>query len=380
MEETTHRRVEAPGRERQAAGARPDPAGPGHDVFVSYSTDDKPVADAIVSRLEQAGVRCWVAPRDVIPGMVWGEAIVRAIESSRLMIVVISGKTNRSHQVVREVERAVANDLIVVPFRIESVEPTGAMAYFLASEHWLDAMTPPLDAHIAQLVRVVHALLGTTSTPEPPARLRPAPPPPPAHRPPPPPPSRGPGREVRGAPGPRTTPPPGRRWWPPRRPVLAGLAAAVVLVVAGVIAALTLGSRGSEPAAEDTPVRDLVSDDCVRVPDEGGAIESVDWWFGGPVPVVPCDEPHDGEVVSVADAWPADAPYPGDDAVVDDWLARCEQDFRSYVGTPWLESELDVTGWFPLDETAWAEGDRQVGCVVYDPAGPLEETVAGSGR
>jgi hypothetical protein len=141
---------------------------PAHDVFVSYSTGDKPVADAIVSRLEQAGIRCWVAPRDVIPGQVWAEAIIKAIETSRLMVVVLSGAANQSHQVIREVERAVAKDVVVIPFRIESVEPTGAMAYYLASEHWLDAMTPPLESHIAQLVRVAHVLLDSeATTPEP---------------------------------------------------------------------------------------------------------------------------------------------------------------------------------------------------------------------
>ena len=135
---------------------------PVHDVFVSYSTRDKPVADALVSRLEQAGVRCWVAPRDILPGMVWGEAIIHAIATTRLMVVILSGEANASRHVLREVERAVASDVVVVPFRIDGVEPTGAMAYFLASEHWLDAMTPPLDAHIARLVEVCQALLGTS--------------------------------------------------------------------------------------------------------------------------------------------------------------------------------------------------------------------------
>ena len=138
----------------------PAPSRPGHDVFVSYSTGDKHVADAIVARLEQAGIRCWVAPRDVMPGTIWGEAIVRAIETSRLMVLVLSDAANQSRQVIREVERAVAHDVVVVPFRIEAIQPTGAMAYYLASEHWLDALTPPLETHIAQLVGVSQAILG----------------------------------------------------------------------------------------------------------------------------------------------------------------------------------------------------------------------------
>lgn len=126
-----------------------------HDVFVSYSTKDKTVADAVVAGLESKGIRCWVAPRDILPGLSWGEAIIQAIETSKFMVIILSGNSNESKQVVREVERAVANNVIVIPFRIENIDPTGAMAYFLATEHWLDAITPPLENHINKLARTI---------------------------------------------------------------------------------------------------------------------------------------------------------------------------------------------------------------------------------
>jgi hypothetical protein len=122
-----------------------------HDVFVSYSNKDKPVADAVVAGLENKGIRCWVAPRDITPGSSWGEAIISAIEGSRFMVIILSGNSNQSKQVVREVERAVAHNVIIIPFRIENIDPTGAMAYFLSTEHWLDAITPPLERHIEKL-------------------------------------------------------------------------------------------------------------------------------------------------------------------------------------------------------------------------------------
>jgi hypothetical protein len=126
-----------------------------HDVFVSYANKDKPVADAVVAGLESAEIRCWYAPRDIDPGSSWGEAINTAIENSRFMVILLSEKSNRSNHVVREVERAVANDVIIIPFRIEQITPTGAMAYFLSTEHWLDALTPPIKQHIDELVRTI---------------------------------------------------------------------------------------------------------------------------------------------------------------------------------------------------------------------------------
>ena len=155
-----------------ATGEQPKPArgATAHEVFVSYSHRDKPVADAVVARLEQSGVRCWIAPRDVLPGSVWAQAIIQAISTTRLLVVVLSREANESPQVLREVERAIAAGVVVIPFRIEAVEPTDAMAYYLASQHWLDALTPPLDAHIAALVQVVEALCERTSEPAAPAR------------------------------------------------------------------------------------------------------------------------------------------------------------------------------------------------------------------
>jgi|SRR6516225_6886435 len=77
------------------------------DVFLSYSSQDEPIADAVRGTLEGEGIRCWMAPRDVLPGIPYGEAIIEAIRSSRLMVLVFSSNSNNSPQVMREVERAV---------------------------------------------------------------------------------------------------------------------------------------------------------------------------------------------------------------------------------------------------------------------------------
>ena len=78
-----------------------------HDVFVSHSVKDKAVADAVVARLEAESVTCWIAPRDVVPGADWGESIINAIESNRIMVLIFSQSANASPQIKREVERAV---------------------------------------------------------------------------------------------------------------------------------------------------------------------------------------------------------------------------------------------------------------------------------
>lgn len=126
-----------------------------HDVFISYSFRDKHVADAVCNGLESNRIKCWIAPRDIMPGKEWGEEIVEAISQSKVMVLIFSSAANNSQQVLREVERAVGKNVIIVPFRIENVLPTKSMEYFLYSTHWLDAVTPDLEKHIGELVETV---------------------------------------------------------------------------------------------------------------------------------------------------------------------------------------------------------------------------------
>ncbi len=119
-----------------------------HDVFISHSVRDKAAADAVCAKLESRGIRCWIAPRDIRPGMSWGSAILEAIDGARVMLLVFSSRANRSPQISREVERAVSKNLVVVPVRVEDVKPTGDLEYFLGTPHWLDAVTPPFEQHL----------------------------------------------------------------------------------------------------------------------------------------------------------------------------------------------------------------------------------------
>ncbi len=134
-----------------------------HDVFLSYSAADKDTAFAVLSGLEKQGIRCWIAPRDIPAGSEYGEQIVEAVKACRVFVVVFSASANSSPHVRREVERAVSLDRTIVPFRVEDVPPTGAMEYCLGGTHWLDALTRPVEPHVATLVSTLRRMLGTTA-------------------------------------------------------------------------------------------------------------------------------------------------------------------------------------------------------------------------
>lgn len=129
-------------------------------IFVSYSTKDRAVADAVCASLEGSGQKCWIAPRDVLPGTDWSEAIIDAISQSRLMVLIHSDSANHSMQIKREAERAVMKGVTIIPFRIEDVTVSKPLEYHLSTSYWLDAFSPPLEPHLQYLNEVVNKLLG----------------------------------------------------------------------------------------------------------------------------------------------------------------------------------------------------------------------------
>jgi ABC-type amino acid transport substrate-binding protein len=129
-----------------------------YDAFISYCSEDKKVADAVCGTLEATKIRCWIAPRDVLPGRTWGSAIVDAIGESAVMVVIFSKHSNGSPQVMREIERAVNKGVSIIPFRVEDVMPSKDLEYFISSCHWLDATNPPLEQHIGELAEAILAL------------------------------------------------------------------------------------------------------------------------------------------------------------------------------------------------------------------------------
>jgi hypothetical protein len=138
-----------------------------HEVFISYSSKDRDVADAACAALELKGISCWIAPRDILPGGDWSASIVHAIAQARIFVLVFSANANTSPQIKREVERAVNRGIAVIPVRVEDVRPSEALEYFISTPHWLDAFPPPVEPHLAYLSDVVTGILQGATTPVP---------------------------------------------------------------------------------------------------------------------------------------------------------------------------------------------------------------------
>jgi hypothetical protein len=136
----------------RANGARPA-------VFLSYSTRDRERAFVACQLLEEEGIGCWIAPRDIAPGREWAEAIVTGIEQTQVTVVLLSAGSNLSRYVLRELELSVSDGHPLIPVRLEECRLNDSIRFFLATHQWFDAMLPPFERHVRRLAESLRSLL-----------------------------------------------------------------------------------------------------------------------------------------------------------------------------------------------------------------------------
>jgi TolB-like protein/thioredoxin-like negative regulator of GroEL len=135
-------------------------------VFLSYASHDAELAQTVCSALEAADLRCWIAPRDVVPGTLYADRIVRAIDESRILVLILSKEAIASAHVGRELERAASKRHPIVALRIDTAPLTPAFEYFLNQSQWIEARADGTDSAIAKLVEAAgrHLSSGTAAT------------------------------------------------------------------------------------------------------------------------------------------------------------------------------------------------------------------------
>ncbi|MQA29014.1 MAG: TIR domain-containing protein [Luteitalea sp.] len=127
-------------------------------VFISYASADRPAAERVRDDLESDGIACWMAPRDVPPGADYATAITDAIGSCRVLLLLFSASAAASDHIEREVHLAVSAKAVIVPLRLEPLEPVGSLKYLLANVQRIDAfprLEPQLRLLSAEIRRVL---------------------------------------------------------------------------------------------------------------------------------------------------------------------------------------------------------------------------------
>jgi hypothetical protein len=129
------------------------------NIFISYSSQDKLTVDAIVEALENASLKCWIAPRDITPGRKYAEAILDALDECKVFLVVLTESSNASPQVEMEVDRAASRNKTIVSYKLYQGKLSKSFEYYLGKRHRLQAMNPPTERDNQALIAALRKSL-----------------------------------------------------------------------------------------------------------------------------------------------------------------------------------------------------------------------------
>ena len=100
-------------------------------LFLSYAKPDEERVEVIYDRLSGAGLRPWMAPRDILPGLNWPREIERALKEAQFFLACISpNSVYRRGYVQSELKTAMdlyrqqlGDDIYLIPVLLEECEP-----------------------------------------------------------------------------------------------------------------------------------------------------------------------------------------------------------------------------------------------------------------
>ena len=84
-------------------------------VFVSYARVDRARVLQLVEGMRSAGVGAWIDEGGIHGASLWGQEIVDAIESARVMVLMLSDASITSDNVVKELSIASEDKKPILP-------------------------------------------------------------------------------------------------------------------------------------------------------------------------------------------------------------------------------------------------------------------------
>lgn len=133
------------------------------DVFISYHfNSSRSITEIICNCLEENSIRCWYAPRDVQKA--YAKSISDAIRACKVFLLVLNKESSFSPDVLNEINLAFeklrkGEDITILPFQIADEEISDDARYYIGRLHWIDAVTPPIEKRVKELMFRIKGLL-----------------------------------------------------------------------------------------------------------------------------------------------------------------------------------------------------------------------------
>lgn len=134
-------------------------------VFISHSSEDAALASQLCAGLEGAGVRCWIAPRDIPLGADFGVEILKAIKAVEAVVILLTPASMASTDVAAEVEFARDQKKKLMSIHLDDAELSGQLEYFLRLPQRVWLSQCGLDGVVAAVSTQLNVVGVTTEQP-----------------------------------------------------------------------------------------------------------------------------------------------------------------------------------------------------------------------
>lgn len=129
------------------------------DVFISYKAEEIEEASWVKSVLESNGISCWMAPSCIPGGSSYAVEIPQAIRQAKVFVLILSSKAQSSQWVSREVDLAINEGKIVLPFMLENCALKDDFNFYLTNVQRYAAYENKLAA-AEKMINEIKALVG----------------------------------------------------------------------------------------------------------------------------------------------------------------------------------------------------------------------------
>jgi Tol biopolymer transport system component len=121
------------------------------EIFISYRRADVAWAKLLHDQLKAEGIEAWYDAL-VGPGQDWRIATAKALQTSRIFVLLFSENAAQSSDIAKELAAAVFEKKLIIPVRLQNIAPSGAFLYELASRNWVNAYDN-IEAKLAELAK-----------------------------------------------------------------------------------------------------------------------------------------------------------------------------------------------------------------------------------
>ena len=102
-------------------------------IFISYSSKDIDQVLIVKELLDKKGFNCWMAPYSIPPGSDYASEITPAISQSKVMIAFLSTNFQNSIWTRKEVDLALNNKVIIIPWELSQIELSKAYTFLFSN-------------------------------------------------------------------------------------------------------------------------------------------------------------------------------------------------------------------------------------------------------